>query len=121
MIGSLNPRVAQTRYELLLHSATLEAAPEKVFDDLAWLATQICCVPIALITLGDENSCRVKSKVGLPVDAPAESFPFHRLVLEQRGLLVISDATQDQRLAKNSMVGTNGGIRFLAGLPLTTR
>ncbi|MDB6110695.1 MAG: domain S-box [Pedosphaera sp.] len=121
MIDSLAPRVAQNRYELLQHSATLEVAPEKVFDDLAWLATQICCVPIALITLGDGHHCRVKSKVGLPLDAFAGEFPFHQLVLEQRGLLLVSDATQDQRLVKNSLVGANGGIRFFAGLPLTTR
>jgi two-component system cell cycle sensor histidine kinase/response regulator CckA len=121
MIDCLAARPTPKHHSTSPHSAILELAPEKVFDDLAWLATQICCTPIALITLDDEPHHQVKSTVGLSVAEAAGEFLFHPHVLAHRSLFLVTDATKDERFASHSQVASQGGIRFFAGLPLTTR
>jgi GAF domain-containing protein len=102
-------------------SATFEVAPEKQFDDLAWLATRICCTPIAMITLGDERHQHLKSLVGLSATEAAGATLFHPHVLAQRALFLVTDTTKDERLADHSAAAASKhGIRFFAGLPLTT-
>lgn len=54
MKAPLPPNEAQ-RLETLRGYDVLDTPPESAFDDLTLLAAQICQVPIAVITLVDEN------------------------------------------------------------------
>ncbi|MDB6020263.1 MAG: multi-sensor signal transduction histidine kinase [Pedosphaera sp.] len=96
----------------------MDAAPEKVFDDLAWLAAQICRVPIALVSVLGARGQRLKSKVGLTAKEAAREFPICDAIIDHRKLLVVADALQDARLARDPLVTASPKVRFFAGMPL---
>ena len=91
---------------------------EKVFDDLAWLAAQICCAPIAVVSLAGERGQRLKSKVGLTAQEAAREFPLCDEALASRKLQVVTDILQDARLARSVLVNAPPKVRFFASMPL---
>jgi GAF domain-containing protein len=95
-----------------------ENAPEKVFDDLTWLAAQICCAPIALLNLVSDDRPWLKSKVGLPAGETARDFTLPNRAIAQREFILVSDAREDERFAKTPLVAGEMKIRFYAGMPL---
>lgn len=106
------------RTEPSYNPAPAENAPEKVFDDLTWLTAQICCAPIALLNLMNDDRPWLKAKVGLPTGEAAWDFTFPSRALAQRKFLLVSDAREDERFAKTPLVAGEMKIRFYAGMPL---
>jgi anti-sigma regulatory factor (Ser/Thr protein kinase) len=98
----------------------LDTNPERAFDDLALLASQICGTPMALITLIDENRQWFKSRVGVSVGETPRRISFCARTIEQPDLLVIPDALADRRFSDNPLVLGDPHIRFYAGAPLIT-
>src|SRR5580704_9673561 len=84
--------------------ARLAAASDKTFDDLAWLATQICCTPVALITLLNGTNYRPTSRIGLSATEAAGEWPFLSHVPVQRGLFQVNDASDDERFSSHPLV-----------------
>ena len=98
----------------------LDTEPERAFDDLTLLASQICGTPMALITLVNKDRQWFKSKVGLTVDETARAVSFCAHAINQRDLFVIPDAREDARVRDNPLVTGDPHIRFYAGAPLVT-
>jgi GAF domain-containing protein len=98
----------------------LDAAPEKVFDDLAWLTAQVCCVPMAIVTVSSSRGQRIKSKVGLTAQEAARELTICEPTLAQRGVHVVKDALLDPQFAHDPMVTGSPKLRFFAGMPLIT-
>jgi anti-sigma regulatory factor (Ser/Thr protein kinase) len=98
----------------------LDTDPERAFDDLTLLASQICETPIALITLLDANRQWFKSKVGLSMAETSRSVSFCTHAIEQHGLFVVPDARVHATFRDNPFVTAENGIRFYAGAPLVT-
>ena len=97
----------------------LDSPPEAVFDSLTRLASQVCGVPIALISLIDTERQWFKANVGLPGinETPRDqAFCAHAIASDE--LMQVGDATQDARFADNALVTGAPGIRFYAGAPL---
>lgn len=97
----------------------LDTEPERAFDDLTLLASQICGTPIALISLIDADRQWFKSRVGITVDETSRSIAFCTHAITQHDLFIIPDARQHSALRDNPFV-TGDGIRFYAGAPLVT-
>ena len=109
-----------SRIEVLRRYAVLDTLPEKVLDNLTALAAQICDVPIATISLIDEDRQWFKARVGMNLAETPRDVSFCGHALHQRDLFIVPDACQDERFADNPLVTGEPGIRFYAGAPLIT-
>ncbi|BDI31561.1 hypothetical protein CCAX7_36120 [Capsulimonas corticalis] len=114
------PRDEQRRLTLLGEARILDTPPEDAFDDITKLAAQICDVPIAAISLIDEERQWFKSVIGLNVTETARDQAFCAHAILQPDLLIVHDALEDTRFADNALVIAEPGIRFYAGAPLLT-
>jgi len=108
------------RLEALRRYRILDTLPEPDFDDLALLAARICGTPTALITLVDADRQWFKAKVGLDATQTSRDVAFCAHAILHSDLVVVPDATADQRFATNPLVTGPPHIRFYAGAPLMT-
>jgi anti-sigma regulatory factor (Ser/Thr protein kinase) len=98
----------------------LDTEPERAFDDLTELASQICGTPIALISLIDADRQWFKSRVGLSIAETSRSVSFCTHAIKQRDLFVVPDARDSDTFRNNPFVVGENGIRFYAGASLVT-
>jgi signal transduction histidine kinase len=108
----------EARLAVLRDYGVLDTASERAFDDIVELAAAICDVPIALVSLVDEDRQWFKSRVGLPATETARDVSFCAHAIQGPEMMVIRDATTDPRFAGNKLVTGAPHIRFYAGMPL---
>lgn len=96
----------------------LDTQPEERFDRLTRMAKRLFNVPIALVTLVDSDRQWFKSSVGLRLpETPRDiSFCGHAILADD--VMMVPDASQDERFFDNPLVTGNPSIRFYAGCPL---
>jgi anti-sigma regulatory factor (Ser/Thr protein kinase) len=109
------------RLKALRQYRILDTEPEQAFDDLTLIASQICGVPVALISLVDEDRQWFKSRVGIEARESSRSVSFCAHAILQRGIFTIPDASKDERFRDNPFVRGDPHIRFYAGAPITTQ
>ncbi|MDO1447906.1 ATP-binding protein [Rhodocytophaga aerolata] len=114
------PENEQERLEALNIYSILDTLPEEEYDAITKLASYICQVPIALISLIDRNRQWFKSRVGMEVPESPRSISFCQYAIMGSDILEIPDLQQDKRFATNPSVTTYPHIRFYAGAPLIT-
>ena len=108
------------RLAALQRLAVLDSEPETPFENVVSLVRAVLGVPMAAVSLIDEDRQWFKARVGLePAETPRDiSFCTH--TIQQREPLIIVDATKDARFAANPLVLGDPGIRSYAGIPLRT-
>lgn len=112
------PNNEESRLNNLRSLSVLDTPPEERFDRLTRLAKKLFDVPIALVSLIDENRQWFKSCVGLDTNETSRDISFCGHAILGDETFIIPDATKDDRFADNPLVLNEPKIRFYAGCPL---
>ena len=112
----------QARQHALERLGLLDTVEEQAYDDITRLAASACGTPIALISLMDNHRQWFKSRVGLQAtETPRENSFCSYAVKTPHQIMVVNDASKDERFARHVLVTGEPKIRFYAGAPLLTQ
>lgn len=107
-------QLAVERYEVL------DTLPEACFDDITSLISDLCGVPISLITMLDRDRNYLKSHHGVPFDESPRNISFcGHAINSDKQIMIVEDARLDERFCDNPLVTEFKAI-FYAGVPLVT-
>lgn len=107
------------RLKALRSYSILDSLPEKEYDDITQLASQICGTSISTISLIDENRQWFKSKVGINVASTDKEVSFcGHAIMEPDKIFTINDSRLDERFRDNPLVTGYPNVVFYTGVPL---
>lgn len=106
------------RLKALRSLDVLDTPSEERFDRLTRLAKRMFDVPIALVSLVDENRQWFKSCTGLNVSETPRDISFCGHAILENEIFIIPDTIKDERFSDNPLVLNEPYIRFYAGCPL---
>ncbi|WP_416759877.1 GAF domain-containing protein [Roseateles sp. So40a] len=121
MMNAPIPENEAERMQALRELLILDTPPEERFDRIVEFAAEEFSVPIALISLIDDNRQWFKARFGLAVCETDRKSSFCGHAIHVSEVMVVNDATQDPRFVDNPMVLGDPHIRFYAGAPLEVR
>ncbi len=112
------PPNEDTRLDTLRALNILDTTPEERFDRLTRLAKRLFGVPMALVSLVDEDRQWFKSSQGLDASETPRDVSFCGHAILGDDIFLIPDATKDERFQDNPLVTNEPNVRFYAGCPL---
>jgi diguanylate cyclase (GGDEF)-like protein len=118
MLAAPIPVNETNRLSTLRSLKLLDTPAEERFDRLTRIARRLFDVPIALVSLIDENRQWFKSCAGLGVSETPRDISFCGHAILHDDVFLIPDARSDERFQDNPLVTGFPNIRFYAGQPL---
>ena len=118
MLEAPRPADETARLRSLQSLAILDTEFERRFDRITRVAAAALEVPIALVSLVDENRQWFKSCVGLDARETPRSVSFCGHAIASDEVFIIEDAHHDARFFDNPLVVREPFVRFYAGQPL---
>jgi PAS domain S-box-containing protein len=112
------PRDEIARQQALEGTGLLQSPTDSRLDRLTEIARFSLSVPIALVTLVDNERQWFKSRQGLEVRETSREISFCGHVVYWDRPMVIPNSTEDERFADNPLVTGPPHIRFYAGVPI---
>lgn len=82
-------------------------------------AARLCGAPMSLVSLVEEDDQSFLSATGTRLAGTPRAMSFCAYAMWQDDIMVVRDATQDERFADNPLL-IDPGVRFYAGAPLVT-
>lgn len=119
-IWDAESEVEAKRLAELHRRGVLDTPEEAAFDRITELAARMFQAPIAVVSFVDRERQWFKSHFGLNLTETARvtSFCTHTILSDQ--VMLVGDATKDDRFRHGAMVVGGCKIRFYAGAPLIT-
>ena len=108
------------RLQALLDYKILDTKEDVAFDQLVEMASKICDVPIALVSLIDSDRQWFKANVGLDAKETPRDISFCGHAIHQKDIFIINEPSLDERFKGNPLTTGYPHIRFYAGTPLIT-
>ncbi|MGB5336912.1 MAG: GAF domain-containing protein [Woeseiaceae bacterium] len=118
MLAPAVPANEKQRLQTLRDLRLLDTPPEERFDRVTRLAKQVFGTPIALVSLVDADRQWFKSRQGLDAEETPRNISFCGHAILDDKIMVVNDASQDQRFCDNPLVCGDPNIRFYAGYPI---
>ena len=115
------PENEEARLQELRAYQILDTVTENAFDRLTKMAAVRFGVPIALVSLVDQDRQWFKSHYGLDAKETPRDVAFCAHAILQNDVMVVTDASTDPRFHSNPLVRGQPDIRFYAGAPLKTK
>lgn len=113
------PENEEERLRALESYHIFDTGEHEDFDALTSLASAICRIPIALITFIDEKRQWFKSHHGTDFTENLRELSFcTHVIASTEEIMIVPDATKDDRFANNPMVTGPTKVIFYAGVPL---
>ncbi|SFC89782.1 hypothetical protein SAMN05421780_111153 [Flexibacter flexilis DSM 6793] len=113
------PADEELRLKALKEYSILDTLPEKEYEEITYLASQICKVPISLITLIDEKRQWFKSNRGLTVTETPRDVAFcAHAINDKQNIFIVPDSRNDARFHDNPLVTDDPYVIFYVGIPL---
>jgi diguanylate cyclase (GGDEF)-like protein/PAS domain S-box-containing protein len=108
----------QERLNRLERYGISRTPPEAAFDDITRLLADLFSAPIAFLCTTEAECNWFKSRIGIDLEEVPRSISFCDHTLKHEGVMVVPDATRDERFAASPMVTGPYHIRFYAGITL---
>ena len=96
----------------------LDTPPERVFDDIVQLATEVCRVPIALVGFVAGPRYWFKSELGMGTDHVDSVGSMCEVTVLLDQMVLVEDAHRDPRFSGRNSVAGSPHLRFYCGIPL---
>ncbi|MFB2924108.1 MULTISPECIES: ATP-binding protein [Aerosakkonema] len=116
----LIPENETERLKALQRYEILDTRPEGTFDRVTAIVARLLQVPIAVVSLVDNDRIWFKSRHGLDVQQIDRSPGLCATAILSPDIYVVTDASKDVRSATNPLVTSDFGLRFYVGAPLQT-
>ena len=116
----MDSRPEGERLAALYNYDILDTPPDGAFDRVTALAAHYFDVPVALVSLVDEDRIWFKSKHGLDAAEIPRSPGLCASVILSDGAYIVKNALEDPRTLANPLVAGELGVRFYAAAPLMT-
>lgn len=115
------PALEAHRLSVLHNYRILDTPPDGTYDKFTELAAKIFCVPIALVTVVDEDRIWFKSRYGLTGIQQIPRDPgLCSSVICTDDVYIVESARTDIRTLSNPLVASSFGLQFYAAAPLVT-
>ncbi len=118
MIEARLPENEPERLDFLHGMNVLDTPIEERFERITRLVCTTLDVPIAAISLVDETRQWFKSVQGINASETPRSIAFCAHVILEDGIVVVNDATKDERFYNNPLVTGAPNIRTYVGCPI---
>jgi len=112
------PKNEKQRLQALHDLNILHTEPEEKFDRITRLAAALFHVPIALVSLVEQDRQWFKSCHGLDFCETSRETSFCAHTIYAEKLMIVEDTFLDKRFSDNPLVLEKPRIRFYAGCPL---
>jgi len=121
MIYPTTPENELGRLKSLTSFQIMDTLPEKEYDNITKIASEICLSPIALISLVSKDKQWFKSHHGLDATETPRDIAFcaHAINAPNK-ILMVPDSRLDPRFQDNPLVHDAPNMVFYAGAPLNT-
>jgi GAF domain-containing protein len=121
MIKPAKPINEEQRLQALRDLLILDTKPEERFDRITEFASFEFEVPIVLISLVDDNRQWFKSFTGINTCETSRDVSFCAHAILQDEIMIVEDATKDERFFDNPLVTGDPHVCFYAGAALTLK
>lgn len=99
----------------------LESAPERRFDSLVRVAKMALDVPLAMVTLVDEDGDRMRPRSQIDLTDGGRLAALCGFALVDDAPVVVPDTSVDERFADNPLMSGMPDVRFYAAIPIRVR